>query len=208
MKKPLIVVNTKTYQKGTGKELAELYTAAKEVGAWIAVQNTDIRSAKRAGVTVYAQHVDAITYGSHTGHVLPEAVKEAGARGTLINHAEKKVSQKVLKEIVKRCKEVGLQTIVCADSIQEAKKIARYKPDYIALEPPELIGGEVSITEADPDIITQAVQEIPIPLLVGAGVKNKKDVQTALRLGAVGVLLASGVISKPKNSAQALKKLV
>jgi len=83
-----------------------------------------------------------------------------------------------------------------------------FDPDLIAVEPPELIGGDISVSSAQPDIIRNAAKLIGCnKLLVGAGVKNGKDVRIAIELGARGVLLASGV-TKAKDPKAVLMDLV
>jgi len=71
-------------------------------------------------------------------------------------------------------------------------------PAFIAVEPPELIGGDISVTSADPSIVSDTVAAVKsvnpnVRVLCGAGVKNGEDVAMAIKLGAEGVLLASGV---------------
>ena len=81
---------------------------------------------------------------------------------------------------------MGFVTVVCAKDSKEAAKIAKVSPDFIAVEPPELIGGEVSVSKAKPDIIRESVKAVggKSKLLVGAGVKTGEDVRIALKLGA------------------------
>jgi triosephosphate isomerase len=127
------------------------------------------------------------------------AVEEAGAVGTLLNHSERKMRLSDLKLAVQMCGEAGIEAVVCADTIDEAKKVARLHPEYVAIEPPDLIGGDISITTAKPEIVTDAVEAVrkvdsEIGVLCGAGVKSREDVRKALELGTVGVLLASGVV--------------
>lgn len=201
MKLPTIIVNFKTYESAIGEkalELAKIHDrVAQETGLSFAicVQPSDIyRISQVVSIPVFAQHIDPVTYGSHTGHILPEAIKEAGAFGTLINHAEHQVEFDVLEQSIMRAKDVGLFTCVCANTPEAAVEIAKFNPDLIAVEPPELIGGEISISSAKPEIITRAVSLIGAgKVLVGAGVKTMEDTKKAIELGASGVLLASGV---------------
>ena len=202
MTKPLIVINAKTYPQTTGDGAVFLVRACDEVieetGANIglAVQEVDLRMVQDAAkqVTVYAQHVDPGTPGKNTGFQLAQTVHDMDVTHTILNHSEHKVSFAVLQETVKQCKALNMTIILCADTVQEITKLTSLKPDYIAFEPPELIGGDISVTSAEPDIIKKAVNaSMGIPVLVGAGVKNGKDVSTALSLGAKGVLVASGV---------------
>ena len=92
----------------------------------------------------------------------------------------------------------GFPICACAADVQEARALAKLGPTFIAVEPPELIGGDISVTTADPAIVSDtvaAVKEVNpnVRVLCGAGVKNGQDVATAIQLGAEGVLLASGV---------------
>lgn len=202
MKLPLMIVNFKIYEQGTGLaalELAKIHQqVAQETGASIAiaVNAIDLRAIVEAvNIPVFAQHVDPITYGSHTGHLLPDLVKEAGAYGTLLNHAECQMEDMALRRAITMAKQAGLFTVVCANTPEKAAQILEFNPDMIAVEPPELIGGDISVSKAGPEIIERAVHLIgENRTLVGAGVKDAEDVRIALNLGASGVLLASGVV--------------
>jgi triosephosphate isomerase len=165
----------------------------------------------RGGLQVWSQHVDDRGPGVGTGFAGPDALKAAGAKGSLLNHAEHKVGALAVRDTVARCIVAGLPVLLCADSVGEARALARFKPLAIAIEPPELIGGDVSVTSADPAIVSDAVKAVrkvaPKTLvLCGAGVKTGADVAAARRLGAHGVLLASGVV-KAKDPFAALKDL-
>ena len=201
---PVIIVNFKTYEGCFGKEAVKLAKivekVAKKTGASLAVapNNIDIyRVSQSVSIPVLAQHVSPISPGSHTGHVLAKAVKEAGAVGTLLNHAEKMRSLDIIGQSVARCHEAGLLTVVCADTVESIRGIASLRPDMIAIEPPELIGGNISVTAADPVLLERSLKAVKsvadIPVLCGAGVKTGKDVAAAIKLGMKGVLLASGV---------------
>ncbi len=201
MKLPLILVNFKLYESAVGQravELAQIHErVAKETGASIGVcvNALDLhRVASAVSIPVFAQHVDPVAYGGHTGHISPDLVKGAGAYGTLVNHAEWKIENEYLERVVARCKEVGLFTVVCAETPERARQILAFEPDLIAVEPPDLIGGEISVSKAEPKIIEECLELVGKGrLLVGAGVKNGEDVRIALELGASGVLLASGI---------------
>lgn len=204
LRTPIIIINFKTYDGCFGKRAVDLARIAERVakksGASLAVapNNIDIyRVAQSVGIPVLAQHVSPIGTGSHTGHILAQAVKEAGAVGTLLNHAEKMRSLDIIKQTLTRCRDTGLVTVVCADTVDSIGKIAALKPDMLAIEPPELIGGDISVTTADPGLLKRSLDAVKsvadIPVLCGAGVKTGDDVAAALRLGMRGVLLASGV---------------
>ncbi len=207
MRTPILFINFKTYEAGTGSKalelalLAEKIAKTKKASIALVVQATDIRLiAGRVSLPVFAQHVDPIEFGSNTGRILPEAVVEAGAVGTVLNHAENKRDDEFLKKAIARAKSVGLKVMVCAEDVNRAKRIASFevKPDFIAVEPPELIGGTVSVSTARPELISDAVREIhsiaDIPVITGAGIKNSADVMRAIELGTVGVFVASGIV--------------
>jgi len=218
LKTPTIVLNVKTYAEATGEKALELAllmdTIAQETGASmaIAVQATDITlCAQKVRIPVFAEHVDPINPGSHTGWSLPEAVKAAGAVGTLINHSEHRLRLADVDACITRAKELGLDHIVCTNNVATSKAVAAFFPNFIAVEPPALIGGDISVTTADPGVVSdtvEAVREINdrVKTLCGAGVKNGKDVAKAVELGSDGVLLASGIV-KASNRDQVIRDL-
>ena len=146
----MIVTNFKTYESATGKaalELGKIHEAvAKETGKNIQIcaQSSDLAwLANELSIPVHSQHIDPVNYGSNTGHMLPESVKASGCKGTLLNHSEKRLSREVLAQSIKRAKEVGLKVIVCAQDPEEGASFLEFDPDFIAVEPPELIGGDM-----------------------------------------------------------------
>lgn len=211
----IIIINFKAYPQGIGPNAVRLAKICNRVAKKhnaniaVAVQPADILPvASIVNIPVLAQHVDAIKPGAHTGSVMPESVAASGAVGTLINHSEKKLSLPVIDETIKRCKKVGLVSVVCAGSPAEESKILKFKPDLIAIEPPALIGGKVSVSKAKPHLIEKSVKRAGrTPILCGAGVHTTQDVRKALELGAQGVLVASGVV-KAKNPEKALVELI
>jgi triosephosphate isomerase len=219
MRLPAVVLNFKVYPEVLGKrgwELAKVCAkVAEDTGASIVIVPplSDLAHiARLVHIPVFGQHADTAEAGAHTGWLPPEALLEAGAAGTLLNHSERKIPHKNVAVLIPRCKKLGLEVIACADDLKEAEALARLAPDYIAIEPPELIGGDISVTTARPEIVSGAVQAIhridsDVGVLCGAGVKDRKDVRKALDLGTVGVLLASGVV-KAKNPEKALRDLV
>lgn len=219
LKTPAIVVNVKTYTEATGVnalEIARLMEkTSKETGVSlaIAVQACDIvLCAREISIPIYAQHIDPIKPGSSTGWTLPEAVKSAGAVGTLINHSEHRLILADIDTCVTRAKDLGLDSLVCTNNVAISKAVSIFSPSMIAVEPPELIGGDISVTTADPGIVSTTVEAVrslnkTVKILCGAGVKNGKDVEKAIELGADGVLLASGVV-KAKNKEEVLRDLI
>ena len=208
---PLIALNLKVYKESSGERGLALCRiaeeVAKETGAYIIVapQNLDLSwIAKAVSIPVFAQHIDSDVQGAFTGSITAEAVKEAGCQGTLLNHAERKIPLEKIQLGIELARKAGIKTLLCADSVDEAKRIAPLKPDFIAVEPPELIGSGVSVSKAKPEIVTNTVEAVKcirnIPVLCGAGISNGEDVRKAVELGADGVLLASAFVkaSNPK----------
>ena len=217
--KRVILVNFKAYPQVQGEGAIALAQTcelvALETGAPIAIAPPVVSlSAVAAAVDipVYAQSMDPKVPGSATGWVTADMIEATAAVGTLINHAEHRYDAETVKKCVTLAKECDLITCVCANDINAAKELAAFKPDYIAVEPPELIGGDVSVTTADPGIVSDTVKAVhavapEVSVLCGAGVKNGKDVKAAFDLGADGVLLASGVV-KAKDPEAVLRDLV
>lgn len=217
---PVIVLNVKTYAEAIGEKTREIAFLMDKIAAEtgvhmaIAVQATDIMLCakdKDISIPVFAQHIDPIKPGSNTGWTLPEAVKAAGAVGTLINHSEHRLKLADIEFCVSRAKELDLDQIVCTNNIATSKAAAVLSPHFVAVEPPELIGGDISVTTADPDVVSgtvEAVKEVnkTVKVLCGAGVKNGEDVAKAIELGADGVLLASGIV-KAQNKEQVIRDL-
>lgn len=197
----MIITNFKTYESATGAgavELAKIHEeVAKETGVTIqvAVQAVDLMNvASSVEIPVLAQHIDPVGFVRATGHINPEAVKVAGAMGTLLNHSERRLDRETLGKSIAAAKKAGLTVVVCAATPEEGASFLEFDPDFIAVEPPELIGGDISVSTAQPEIIEHAAKLIGSEkLLVGAGIKNGEDVRIAIKLGAKGVLLASAV---------------
>jgi triosephosphate isomerase len=212
---PIILVNFKTYSQATGKKSIEIAKAAErvsletEVCIGLAPQFVDITSTTSfTAVPVFAQHIDPINPGNFTGHILPEAVKEAGAIGTLINHSERRLKLADIDATIMRAREVGLISVVCTNNAAVSAAAAALKPDMIAVEPPELIGSGIPVSKAKPEIVTSTVELVKqvnpnVVILCGAGITKGEDVAAALELGTEGVLVASGIV-KARNVYKAL----
>jgi triosephosphate isomerase len=210
---PIIIVNLKAYEQGYGADGFDLCKIMEEISI---EHNVNLAAAVSAidlvdfsdnlKIPIFAQHVDGVNYGSHTGSILPEAVRYSGAVGTLVNHAECQMSWEEIEKTINRCKELGLLTVLCTADLESSEKGAHLNPDMIAVEPPELIGGDISVSTAKPEIISDTVELVKkinsdISVLCGAGVKNQTDVSKAISLGSEGILLASGVVksSEPRK---------
>ena len=216
MAAPLVVVNFKTYTTALGHAAESLaaHMAATETSArMVAVASAfDLGAvASVDGLEVWSQHLDPVGQGSHTGWLEPQTAIERGAVGTIINHAEHKVSIDHVRDLMAMLPD-GFPICACAANVDEARALAALGPTFIAVEPPELIGGDISVTTADPSIVSDTVAVVKdvnpdVRILCGAGVKNGADVAKAIELGAEGVLLASGV-TKANDPAAVLADLV
>ena len=219
LKTPVIVLNMKTYSESTGKNALDIAKIMEKVSIEtginmaVSVQSVDIKEcSENISIPVFAEHIDPIKPGSHTGWVLPEAVKSAGAVGSLINHSEHRLKLADIDYCISRAKELNLDQIVCSNNILTSKAIAALSPNFLAVEPPELIGGDISVTSANPEIVSGSVKAVKdvdgkVKLLCGAGVKNGVDVARAIELGSAGVLLASGII-KSNDKEKVIRDLV
>ncbi|HIP74429.1 MAG TPA: triose-phosphate isomerase [Euryarchaeota archaeon] len=214
MELPVLVVNFKAYPQSMGKKAVELALEAEKVrdetGASVIVapNAVDIVKVREAvDIPVYAQHVDAYRPGAHTGSVLLEMLAEWGVDGTLINHSERQVNFSWVEYVIQRSRELGMEVIACAPDEPVARAVSELQPNAVAVEPPELIGTNVSVSRAKPDVIRKSVEAVSVPVLVGAGVKTSEDVRRAVELGAQGVLVASGVV-KAKDPYGAMLSLV
>ena len=218
LKTPVIVLNLKTYAEATGDKALEFALTMDKISKEtdtsmvISVQATDIKwCAEKVSIPVFAEHIDPIKPGSHTGWILPEAIKAVGAVGTLINHSEHRLKLADIDVCINRAKELNLDHIVCSNNINTSKAIASLSPNFVAVEPPELIGGDISVTTADPEIVSGSVDSVKdidknVKVLCGAGIKNGKDVNKSIELGTDGVLLASGIV-KAKDKERVIRDL-
>ena len=210
---PLILLNFKTYPEALGKEelaLAKKIARFKTDRYQIVIAPTLPllkEVVENVTISVFAQHADPVESGAHTGSISVKELKNIGGQGTLLNHSEKKVPFFLLKKTIILCRQYHLTTVVCASSLTEVKKIAPFKPDYIAYEPTELIGGNISVTKAKPEIIAQAVRASSVPVLCGAGIQGRDDIMKALELGAKGVLIGHAV-ARAKNPKKFLEGML
>ena len=192
-------------------ELAKAHElVANELGVNLAVagQAMDLSMlASAVSLPVLAQHVDGCGYGAYSGHVPVEIAHNMCVDGSLLNHSECRISDTQIQSAIDDMKRLGMVSIVCAESVEEAHRFVEMGANFVAIEPPELIGGEVSVSEARPELITEAVAKIGSHnVLIGAGIKSGADVRKAMELGAGGVLVASGVVCS-ENPTAALRDL-
>ncbi len=216
---PLILVNLKCYQESIGHGAHRIAKAAREIsdesGVCIALAPLymDIHPVNHHfSIPVFAQHIDPVPPGAHTGRTPLLAVKSAGAIGSLVNHSEYRLSIADIEKNVTALRAEGMLSCVCSNNVATTSAVATLGPDFVAIEPPELIGGTISVSESNPEIITESVQAVQkinpkVQVLTGAGIHSGKCVKTAVDLGTQGVLLASSVV-KAQDPAAVLRDLV
>jgi len=197
----MIVVNFKTYREATGFAAVRLAQICRNVQEETKVrivavpQVADLRNCVETGAECWVQHVDTVEQGKKTGWITVEDVEEAGARGTLLNHAEHKLPLELIKNIADQTRGMAFELCLCAADENEAVELDKLEPNYIAYEPPELIGSrEKSVSSEKPEIIGKVVLSTKCKVLIGAGVHSPEDVKVGLKLGAKGVLLAINVV--------------
>lgn len=209
-----ILINLKAYDC----DPVAIATAAAAVGddadarVAVAPQTADIARVAETGVETWAQHVAPVDHGSHTGSTLASSVATAGAQGTLLNHSERRLRLADIDAGVRGAEQAGLDTVVCANNPAQIGAVTALSPDMVAVEPPELIGTGTPVSQADPEVVRDAVRaadavDSAVPVLCGAGISTGEDVMAAGELGSEGVLLASGV-AKAEDPRAALADLV
>lgn len=217
MARTRIIINLKHYRTASGP-LAERFLSSfigmdfrEEIDLIFALNPIDLRIAKNfPELKFYSQHCDPIEYGAHTGQISVESLLDMGIWGTLLNHSERRVSSENIAKTMDIANRHDFPTVICAESPEEAELYSRLKPEFIAYEPPELIGGDISVTSAKPEIIGEVVKICDrnrVSVLVGAGVKNSEDMEKSMELGAKGVLIASGIVMS-KNPVSSLTSLI
>ncbi len=210
MTKPLFVINFKNYHEISGERSIALAKVAESVARRSNVkivvappQASLALVASQVRIPVLAQHLDNIDAGSTTGFMVPEVARSYGVSGSLINHSEHRVPLAEIERLVKKLRALKMTSVVCARTPNEVKKLASLGPDYIAIEPPELIGSGIAVSKAKPSVITRSVKvahasNTAVKVICGAGIVDAADVSAAIKLGSKGILVASGVV-KARN---------
>ncbi len=222
VEKPIVAVNFKAYYPYSfGENALRIARDAKKVWEETGVEiilippYTEIKPVleivKDTEIKVYAQHADPVEPGARTGFIPLEGLKEAGVHGVLLNHSEHRLKLADINWLIKKAKELGLRTLVCADVPETGAAVAVLKPDMVAVEPPELIGTGIPVSKAKPEIITRSVELIrkvnnEVIILTGAGISKGEDVYAAIKLGTSGVLVASAIV-KAKNPYEVIKDM-
>ncbi len=205
----MFIINCKNYDEISGEKITKLVKTAQKVskkyGTKIAVAPPQhlLSKVTSFSIPILAQHVDDAKVGSTTGFMIPELLKKSKVRGSLINHSEHRISSKEIEQLVIRLRKLSMTSVVCVKNVPEALKYAKLNPDYIAIEPPELIGSGKAVSKEKPELITRAATAVKsaknqTKLLCGAGIVSGEDVKQSMILGSKGILVASGII-KAKN---------
>jgi|HubBroStandDraft_1064217.scaffolds.fasta_scaffold183698_2 triosephosphate isomerase (TIM) len=206
MRPRTFIVNFKNYPEVMGEGSLRLAKAAAglswEVGIDVVVApptpmlNTVASAVK---IPVFAQRTELGEQGKSTGHAIPESIKAAGCTGSLLNHSESRITMDVLRLTIERMKSLGLTSCACAETTEEAVEIAALNPEFLAIEPPELIGTGRAVSKARPELLTGTAEALGKvgyngSLLCGAGIVSGEDVAAAMKLGTHGILVASSVV--------------
>ena len=200
----ILIINTKHYEKSTGVRALSFFAGLPDSNAFkgwqihYAAGPYDLHMAKQfPEKSFYAQHVDPNGYGAYTGKISMEMLIETGIHGSLINHSEFRVGFEVIDKSIHKARDLNFDLVVCAENLEEVSRFAQSGARLVAYEPPELIGGNISVSTAKPGIIEKAAgicEKNGARLIVGAGIKTYVDISTSLKLGACGGLVASGVV--------------
>ncbi len=219
MRVPVLAINFKTYPSAFGDKALAIAKAAdkvaKELGnieIIVIPPFTELRRILEAvEIPVFAQHADPYDYGAHTGWMPITALKDVGVKGVLLNHSEHRIRLDEIVHLVQKARELGLETLVCADTPQAAAAVATVNPVALAVEPPELIGTGVAVSKAKPEVITRTVELVrkvnnEVIILTGAGISSAEDVAKAIELGTAGVLVASAIM-KAKDPEKVIREM-
>ena len=203
----MFIINYKNYEEISGSKASKLARVAEKIAkkykVKIAIAPPHHLLTVNYSGPILAQHTDNVKIGSTTGFVIPELLKKSKISGSLINHSEHRIPSKDIEELVKRLRQLKMISIVCVQDVSEATKYAKLNPDYIAIEPPELIGSGKAVSAERPELITESAKAVKkaknnTKLLCGAGIISGEDVRKAVELGSSGILVASGIV-KAKN---------
>jgi triosephosphate isomerase len=217
---PVLVVNFKNYRESladSGLDLARsIQAAAAEARASVAIAPPApmlFEAVTQCSLPVLSQHVDAVTLENSTGFITVASIKSIGVAGSIVNHSEHRIPFDQIRETVEQLREASLISLVCAADAEEAGRLAHLEPDFIAVEPPELIGSGRAVSKVSPKVVLDSVEAImaassrTVPLC-GAGIVDGSDVSASLKLGVKGALVSSSIVknANPYDKAMDLLK--
>ena len=201
----MFVINCKNYEEIAGDKIIKFVKIVEKISKKykikiaVAPPQHLIGLVSKSSIPILAQHVDVSKVGSTTGFVIPELLKKSGVSGSLINHSEHRISDKDIAYLIPKLRDLKMISILCVKDVAEVKKYLKLNPDFIAIEPPELIGSGKAVSKEKPDLIIKAANAVKnaknnTKLLCGAGIVSGEDVSKASELGSQGILVASGII--------------
>ncbi len=201
----MFIINCKNYEEIAGDKIIKFVKIVEKISKKykikiaVAPPQHLVGLVSKSSIPILAQHVDVSRVGSTTGFVVPELLKKSKVSGSLINHSEHRISANEIALLVQKLRDLKMISILCVKNVAEVKKYAKLNPDYIAIEPPELIGSGKAVSKEKPDLIIKAVNAVKsrknkTKLLCGAGIVSGADVSKASELGSQGILVASGII--------------
>ncbi len=208
MEGPSVLVNFKSFPElwgGREQALARLcddISRDKEVLIGVAPRLPMLAAiADRITAPVYAQRMDPVTAGDHTGLVTATALREAGAAGALLNHAHRKITMEDLARCVALLRKESLEGVAFAGTLEEVKAVAEVGPRYLAWD-----GGDPGETKLNPDALSEAIEATAgaapdTKVLCATGIRRAQDVRRALSLGATGVVVDALVVQAKKPKA-------
>ena len=205
----MFIINCKNYEEISGEKIIKFVKTAEKISKKykvkiaIAPPQHLIGLVSNSSIPILAQHIDDSKVGSTTGFMIPELLKKSKVKGSLINHSEHRIDPKTISKLVTKLKDLKMISVLCVKDVAEARKYSKLNPDYIAIEPPELIGSGKAVSKERPELIEKAATAVKssknkTKLLCGAGIVSGEDVSKAMELGSKGILVASGIV-KAKN---------
>ncbi|MCU1422562.1 MAG: tpiA 1 [Microbacteriaceae bacterium] len=151
-----------------------------------------------AGVHVFAQGLDPQPLGDTMNRVTAEALVDAGAAGVMLNHDSDPLDESQLVTAVGRAHSVGLATIVCAATVEDAVRFAALGPTVVLLEPPALIGTAGTERRDWIPASTSAIRAAGSLAMHAGGVSSPAVAEQIMAEGADGTGSTSGVIAAPQ----------
>ncbi|MFW5702824.1 MAG: triose-phosphate isomerase [Candidatus Dojkabacteria bacterium] len=227
----MIIFNLKTYSETTGENLDK---SLAEVSSWLESNPSLIQEIGLAPqlfelavtqryfsekyshsdpggeevLAIFSQHLDAIEPGRGTGKIAGANLLDLGISHSILNHSERRLGG--IEEVVSTISfyaQSRLRLVVCVEDLEEAEAVARKSPYAVAYEPPELIGGDVSVTDANKKDVEEFIELVhssgESKAYIGAGIGSGADIRAGQDLGAEGFIVASS-FAKAKSKAEAL----
>ncbi|MFA6007261.1 MAG: triose-phosphate isomerase [Candidatus Shapirobacteria bacterium] len=202
----MIIINFKLYSETFGENALKLAKIIKKVSddtkhrLIIAASSLDaFRIKEKTGAEVWLQNIDDHFEGRGTGWISFKQAQALGLNGSLLNHSEHRIPRGKILKILKN-KPDNFEIALCVASLgQISQWAAKSKADFLMYEPPSLIASpDKSVATNQADSIKNALLASPkIPLIVGAGIKNKEDTKICSKLGINNIALSSAFVLNP-----------